>query len=188
MNKFFEKLEKEANKKYVIYVLATLAFFESVIFPIPVDILTFGLASVHPKKWIKFGTISTVWSVLGAVFGYFLGAYLFKSFGQHMIDFYGYQEQFNQVMNLFDRNTFIVVFTAAFTPIPFKVFTIAAGALRVAFLPFIIASILGRGLRFFLEVYFAKRFGKKATIHIMKKINIYLIVLAVIVSLYIIIF
>ena len=176
------------NKKYVTYILAAVAFFESIVFPIPVDILTFGLAAVHPKKWIKFGTVSTVWSVLGAVFGYILGAYLFDSFGQQMIDFYGYQEQFNQVIKLFNKNTFLVIFTAAFTPIPFKVFTIAGGALRVAFLPFVIASILGRGLRFFLGVYLAKKFGKKITSHIMKKINIYSIALVVIVSLYIIIF
>ncbi len=188
MKKLLEKLEREADKKYVIYVLGAIAFFESIIFPIPVDIFTFGLAAVQPKKWIRFGAVATICSVLGSVFGYLLGMYLFDSFGQHLIDFYGYHDQFVQVTQLFNRNTFLVIFTSAFTPIPFKVFTIAGGALRVLFLPFITASILGRGSRFFLEVYLAQKFGKKVTQHIMKKFNMYSIIFVAVVILYIVIF
>lgn len=182
------KLERETDKKYVIYVLGAVAFFESVIFPIPVDVFTFSLAAVQPKKWIRFGTVATVWSVLGALFGYFLGVYLFDSFGQQMIEFYGYQEQFEQVTQLFNKNVFWVMFTSAFTPIPYKVFTLAGGALHVALLPFIIASILGRGLRFFAEVYLAQRFGKKITAHIVKKFNLYSILVVILIVLYIILF
>lgn len=187
MKKLLSKLEKESDKKYVEHVLALIAFLESTILPIPVDIFTFSLTAVQPKKWIRFGTLATVWSVIGALFGYFLGVYLFDIFGQQMIDFYGYQHQFIQVTQLFDKNTFLVMFTSAFTPIPFKVFTIAGGALKVSLIPFIFSSLLGRGLRFFGETYLAHRFGKKITAHIVKKFNFYSILFVMVVILYFII-
>jgi membrane protein YqaA with SNARE-associated domain len=188
MNNFLKKIELEADKKYVLFVLGAVSFLESIIFPVPVDIFTFSLAAVQPKKWFRFGLVATVWSVLGAILGYLLGYHLFDLFGQKLIDFYGYQDQFNQVLQLFNKNTFVVMFTSAFTPIPFKVFTIAGGAMKVSIFPFVFASLLGRGLRFFLEVYLAQKFGKQITIHVMKKINFYSIVFVFIVVLYFVLF
>ena len=176
--KFLAWFQKETDKKYIMYLLGTVSFFESVIFPIPVDVFTFTLAAAHPKKWVRYGTVATVTSVLGAVFGYFLGAYLFDSFGQQMIEFYGYEKEFAQVTLLFAKNTFLVMFMSAFTPIPYKVFTIAGGALKVALLPFIVASILGRGLRFYAESYIAHKYGKKVATHIMEEFNKYSLLLA----------
>ena len=173
------------EQRWVIWFLGVSAFFESVIFPIPIDIFTFTLASAHPKKWMKYGTVATVWSVLGAVFGYGLGFYLFDRFGMQMIAFYGYEHEFAQVTELFNSNVFLVMFTAAFTPIPYKVFTIAGGALNVALFPFIIASILGRGLRFYAETYIPYRFGETAGKHILKNLNRYLIALALVIVVYV---
>lgn len=178
---------RETDKKYVIYLLAVIAFFESVIFPIPVDIFTFTLASAHPKKWIRYGTVATVFSVLGALFGYFLGAYLFDTFGQQMIAFYGYEHEFARVVELFNQNVFWVMFISAFTPIPYKVFTVAGGALNVALAPFIIASILGRGLRFFAETYIPYRFGETAGRYMLKNFNSYLLLLVFLIVGYIIV-
>ena len=188
MEKWLKKLEREADKAYVLYFLAGISFLESIIFPVPIDIFTFSLASVQPKKWIRFGSVATIFSVLGSVFGYFLGYYLFQSFGERLIHFYHYETQFQHIITLFYRNTFIVMFTSAFTPIPFKVFTIAGGAAKVSFIPFISASLLGRGLRFFIEVYLAQKFGKKVAMHIMKRINIYSLILVVITLIYLILF
>ncbi len=187
MGRFLIKLESEADKKYVLYVLAIVSFLESVIFPIPVDIFTFSLASVQPKKWIKFGLVATISSVIGALVAYFLGSYFFGLFGHQLIKFYGYQEQFKHVVKLFDNNTFIVMFTSAFTIIPFKVFTLTGGALKVSFIPFIVASTVGRGLRFFLEVYLAQRFGKKVTNHIIKRFNFYSIIFVLLIIMYFVI-
>ncbi len=184
MEKFLQKLEKKTDKKYILYVLGGVAFLESIIFPIPVDIFTFGLASVHRKKWFRFGLVATIFSVLGALGGYALGYYLFESFGQRLIDFYHYQKEFNSVVSLFHHNTFIVMFTSAFTPIPFKVFTIAGGVARVSLLPFFVSSFLGRGLRFFAEVYLAHKYGKQITLHIVKKFNFYSVLLVILVVLY----
>lgn len=176
--KFVHWFKKETDKKYVIYLLGVIAFFESVIFPIPVDIFTFTLAAAHPHKWKQYGTVATITSVLGALFGYALGFYLFDRFGMRMIEFYGYETEFARVTELFNQNVFWVMFTSAFTPIPYKVFTVAGGALQVALAPFIIASILGRGLRFFAETYIPYRFGEKAGKHILKNFNKYTLIVA----------
>ena len=98
------------DKKWIMYFLGFNAFFESVIFPIPIDIFTFTLSAAHPKRWWKYGTVATVFSVLGAIFGYYLGAYLFDAFGLQMIEFYGYEDEFARVTELFNKNVFWVIF------------------------------------------------------------------------------
>ena len=179
---------KETDKPYIIYLLGIIAFFESIIFPVPVDIFTFTLASAHPQRWFQYGWVATVFSVLGAVAGYFLGAFLFESFGLKMIEFYGYQEEFQRVLELFNQNTFLVMFMAAFTPIPYKVFTIAGGALGVNLLSFITASILGRGLRFFAETWLPYKYGERFAKGIQKNINTVSWILAVLFGLYVILY
>ncbi len=171
--RFIQWFKKVTDKKWMMWFLGVNAFFESIILPLPIDIFTFTLSAAHPHKWKRYAAVATFWSVVGAVGGYFLGAYLFDSFGQRLIDFYDYQAQFDQVLALFNENTFLVMFTSAFTPIPYKVFTIAGGALRVSLLDFVTASILGRGLRFFAETYIPYRFGEKLGGHMLKNFNRY---------------
>lgn len=182
--RFVDWFRTVTDKKWIVYFLGVIAFLESIIFPIPVDIFIFTLAAVHPKKWVKYGSVATFWSVLGAVGGYFLGMFLFDAFGQQMIAFYGYEQEFAKVTELFNDNVFLVMFTAAFTPIPYKVFTIAGGALNVALAPFVIASILGRGLRFFAETYIPYRFGEKIGKHIFNNLNKYTFVVLVFIVLF----
>lgn len=186
MKKLLQRIEHEADKKYVPRLLAIISFTESIIFPIPVDVFTFTLSAAQPKKWSMFARVATIWSVLGAIAGYALGYYLFDSFGMRMIEFYSYQDEFIRVKELFDNNVFLVMFMSAFTPIPYKVFTVVGGALKVALFPFVVASILGRGLRFYLESYLASKYGKKITGHIMKKVNLYSVIFALLVLAYII--
>ncbi len=163
--------QKETDKPYIPYVLAAVAFFESIIFPIPVDVFTIALASAHPEKWFHYGLIATTWSVIGALAGYFLGAHLFEAFGSQMINMYGYQDAYAQVVELFQQDAFLVIFTSAFTPIPYKVFTLTAGALGIHLLPFIIASVLGRGIRFFAETWIMYRFRTKEASSMQKYFN-----------------
>lgn len=179
---FVQWFKRVTDKPYVIYLLAIIAFLESIVFPIPVDVFTFTLASAHPKRWFSFGLVATIFSVLGAIGAYFLGFFLFDSFGMKLIEFYGYEESFERVLQLFNQNTFIVMFTSAFTPIPYKVFTLAGGALQVDLLPFITASILGRGLRFFAETWIPYRYGKHVAAVVQKNLKIisWLIALAVV--------
>ena len=177
---------ESAQKKTAMYILAAVAFFESIIFPIPVDVFTFTMSLAHPKKWWQYALNATVFSVLGAIVGYVLGSELFDVFGQRMIDTYGYQNEFDQVVELFQGNVFWVVFISAFTPIPYKVFTITGGALGIAFLPFVLASIIGRGLRFAIGAYIPARFGKTVGNHILKNFNTYSLIAGIIIILYVI--
>ncbi len=184
LKKFFTRLKNESEKPYVLPIFAVSAFLESIIFPVPVDFFTFGLSTVQPKKWRLYAGIGTLFSLLGALGAYYLGYYFFEDFGMKLIDFYGYQEEFLKVQAMFHQHVFWVMFISAFTPIPYKVFTLTGGMLKVALGPFLLASLLGRALRFYLEAYFAARYGQKMAEHIFEKINIYSIVAVVLVLIY----
>ncbi len=186
--KFFLRLERESGRGYILPALAFTAFLESIIFPLPVDIFTIGLSTFQPKKWFSFATVGTLFSVLGALGAYYLGFYFFEEFGMKMINFYGYQEEFLTVKSMFDTHVFWVMFVSAFTPIPYKVFTLTGGMLKVALGPFIIASIIGRGLRFYLESYLAARYGRALAERIVRKINLYSVIFVILTILYIIFF
>ncbi len=138
-------------------LLCLLAFVESIFFPIPVDPFLMAVAAAKPKKAIWYSLAASLFSVLGGLAGYLLG-YLFWE-GSHEF-FFTYifpQEKFNLVLEEFKQNAFLAMFLAGFTPIPFKVFTLAAGVAQIALLPFILGSIVSRTLRFSIEgmlIYF----------------------------------
>jgi len=152
---------KWAHTKHAERALGALSFAESSFFPIPPDPLLIAVVLTYPKKWIKFATITTVMSVLGGIFGYFIGFVLFESAGEWLIETYHLQEQFTSLEQGFNSNLVITVFAAALTPIPYKIFTISAGAFGVNLGLFIIASILGRGARFFAVAALTAVLGKK---------------------------
>lgn len=137
------------------------SFTESSFFPIPPDPLLITLVMANAKKWLRLALITTVASVLGALLGYLIGFALFETLGQPIIDTYGLQEDFNSVGESYERNAFITIFTAGFTPIPFKVFTLASGLFRVNLLTLLIASILSRGMRFLIVAWLSQKLGSK---------------------------
>lgn len=132
------------------YALFFIALIESSVFPIPPDILLIALALGKPKSAFKFAAICTAGSTLGAVAGYGIGFLLFASIGQPIIDFYGLTSQYVKAEDWFALYGVAIVLIAGFSPIPFKVITIAAGAFGLAFIPFILAALASRGARFFL--------------------------------------
>lgn len=131
-------------------MLALLTFSESVFFPIPPDVLLAPMVLANRKKAWYYATITTVSSVIGGIVGYYLGFWMFEPWIQPLITEFGYQERFNTAITWFDSWGVWVVFLAGFSPIPYKLFTVSAGFLHMLFLPFLIASAVGRGLRFFL--------------------------------------
>src|SRR5690606_29160861 len=100
---------------------------------------------LKPAKWWKYALIVSLFSVLGGLFGYAIGFFFFDIFGQKIIDIYNLHDHFKAIGEAFDSATFISMFIAAFTPIPYKIFTIAGGFFMVNILQFIVASIIGRG-------------------------------------------
>jgi len=130
--------------------LAALSFAESSFFPIPPDVMLapMVLAQRH-RAWV-LATVTTIWSVLGGVAGYLIGMFLFNVVAAPLIQFYEAEATFEAARAQFQAHGVWIVFLAGFTPIPYKLFTISAGLASMSLLPFVAASLVGRGARFFL--------------------------------------
>ncbi|OUS17268.1 cytochrome B [Rhodospirillales bacterium 47_12_T64] len=161
-----------AAHPHALLALALIAFIESSVFPIPPDILIIPMVLAARDQAWKVALIATVASVLGGMLGYGIGALLFDTIGQPIIDFYGkgnYLESFRAQYN--DWGAWIV-FIAGVTPFPYKVITIASGALDLNLIVFTISSIAARGARFFLVAGLLWYFGQPIRIFIEKYLNI----------------
>ncbi len=114
----------------------------------------------EPKKWFRFALITTTASVLGGIAGYYIGYWLWETIGKAVIAFYGLGDAMAAVRIRYEANAFAAIFTAALTPIPYKVFTISAGLFHISLATLVFASIAGRGLRFFAVAWLVGRFGE----------------------------
>ncbi len=140
--------------------LFLLAFAESSFFPIPPDVLLIALALSIPGRAFRYALVCAAGSIIGGAFGYAIGLWFMGALGQPIIDFYGLQHPYDQIADLYNEWAGVAVFVAGFTPIPYKVFTIAAGVFRIDFPVFMLASLLSRSARFFLVAALIWRFGK----------------------------
>ena len=139
-----------ASHRHAGRMLGAVSFIESSVFPIPPDVVLIPMVlSERAKAWI-YATIATVASVLGGLLGYVIGAFLFDTIGQPLLQFYGYGEKFTDFAARYNEWGAWIVFIAGVTPFPYKVITIASGATGLNIWVFIMASILARGLRFFV--------------------------------------
>jgi membrane protein YqaA with SNARE-associated domain len=181
----YDKTLKWSKHRKAPYYLAGMSFAESSFFPIPPDVMLMPMCLAKPTKAYKFALITTVFSLLGGLFGYLIGFTLIEI----LIPFFeqiNYLEKYNKVAELFSEYGFWVVFIAGFSPIPYKLFTIAAGASAMALLPFIIASFIGRGARFFLVAFLMKVGGEKFEPKIRKSVDALGYALIVIITIYIV--
>jgi membrane protein YqaA with SNARE-associated domain len=155
-SKLFDKIINLAKNKNSEKYLYFVSFIESFIFPVPPDVLLAPIALTKKIHWAKVAVYTTFYSVLGGIIGYILGIYLFEiNFFQKFVN----ENYFFEAKNLFIEHGFIIIFIAGFTPIPYKVFAITAGYMSVAFFPFVFASFIGRGLRFFCVAALFYYFG-----------------------------
>ncbi len=136
--------------------LATVSFFESFIFPVPVAIMLLPMTLATPKKAYRLAQLTLLFSVLGGIAGYLLGMTAYELLISLL---QSHAAQFETARRWFAEYGVWVVLIAGFSPIPYKIFTITSGALLMPFLPFLIASILGRASQFFLIAFLANRFG-----------------------------
>lgn len=152
-------------------ILSGISFAESVIFPIPVDVMLAPMAIAQPGRAMYFAMLATIFSVLGGIAGYLLGLLAFEPVVMPMIEYLGYNQRLLEAQNWFAQWGFWVIFLASFSPIPYKVFTVTAGVMAIAFLPFVIASIIGRGMRFFLVAWLMKWGGPIMEKHLRKHMD-----------------
>jgi membrane protein YqaA with SNARE-associated domain len=168
-----------ADSKYGTLALFLVAFCESSFFIVPPDILLIALAVSKPKRSFYYALISTIGSVLGGMFGYFIGLEFMEVVGIPILKLYGVMDKYEYVAVLYNKYDAWAVSIAGFTPIPYKLFTIAAGATKINFAIFFISSLLSRGARFFLVgglIYF---FGARIKNFIEKYFNILSIVFVI---------
>ncbi len=159
----YKKCLDLAGHKSSKYYLAIVSFVESSFFPIPPDVMVVPMVISKKADFKKIFFITTIFSVLGGMLGYVIGAFFFE-FGAHIMNFYGYEDKlYNLKESLIKNDGFYawlgILFLAGFTPLPYKVFTIASGLIGFNFLIFVLISLISRGLRFFLVSYLSYMFG-----------------------------
>ena len=159
----YKKCLDLAGHKSSKYYLAVVSFIESSFFPIPPDVMVIPMVISKKNDFIKIFLITTIFSVMGGMLGYLSGAFFFE-FGAHIMNFYGYEDKLSNIKeNLVNSQGFYawlgILFLAGFTPLPYKVFTIASGLIGFNFLIFIFISLISRGLRFFIVSYLSYKFG-----------------------------
>ena len=162
-NSLYKKCLNLAAHKSSKYYLAFVSFIESSFFPIPPDVMVIPMVISKKKDFIKIFLITTIFSVLGGMLGYVIGAFFFD-FGAQIMNFYGYEDKLFNIKESLVRNDGFyawlgILFLAGFTPLPYKVFTIASGLIGFNFLIFVLISLISRGLRFFLVSYLSYKFG-----------------------------
>ena len=163
----YTKLLSWAKHRYAERYLAIVSFAESSFFPIPVDVMLAPMVLAKPNDAWRLAGITTIMSVVGGTFGYFIGVFFFDAYGQQILSAFNAHEVFEQTKQQYTKHGLWIILLAGFTPIPYKIFTIASGVLGIALLPFIILSFFGRGARFFLVAALIRLGGDKleATIH-----------------------
>ena len=159
----YKKCLDLAGHKSSKYYLAIVSFIESSFFPIPPDVMIVPMVISKKNDFLKIFLITTIFSVLGGILGYFIGAFFFE-FGSNIMNFYGYEDKLSNIKeNLINSDGFYawlgILFLAGFTPLPYKVFTIASGLIGFNLLIFIFISLISRGLRFFIVSYLSYKFG-----------------------------
>ena len=162
-NSLYKKCLNLASHKSSKYYLAIISFVESSFFPIPPDVMVIPMVISKKNDFIKIFLIATIFSVLGGILGYIIGA-LFFDIGMQIMSLYNYEDKLVNLKNsLLISDGFYawlgILFLAGFTPLPYKVFTIASGLIGFNILIFILISIISRGLRFFIVSYFSYKFG-----------------------------
>ncbi len=161
--KLYYKCLKLAAHKYSNYFLGAISFVESSFFPIPPDIMIAPMAIAKKRDYIKIFLIATIFSVLGGIFGYVIGAYFFD-FAMYIVEFYNYEDKVVDIKDALSQGSgfytwLAILFLAGFTPLPYKVFTIASGLISFNLFVFILISLISRGLRFFIISYLSSKFA-----------------------------
>lgn len=171
VRKIYDSVIHLSSDKHALAWLFAISFIESSFFPIPPDIMLIPMILATPKKAWKIAGVCTIASVIGAYLGYIIGFYFFELIAEPLLEFYGYLEKFNEFKNLYSEYGAWIVFGAGITPFPYKIITIASGVVQLNLIVFTIASIIARGLRFFVIAWLLKVYGEKMRTFIEKNLG-----------------
>ena len=169
INLLIEKGKYNAAQPLADKILGFISFIESIIFPIPVDPFLAGLTLAVPKKALKFAFFCTIGSVVGGVVGWLLGYFIGPSIENILLNIPWFTDaKFNAVKSAYNENGMLIIFLGAFTPLPYKIITITSGIAGINIIGFILMSLVGRGIRFFIIAYITKFFGMPALLFLKK--------------------
>jgi len=150
MRRLYDWMMSLAADRKAPYALFGIAFVESSVFPIPPDVMLIPMVLANRAKAWVYASVCTVGSVIGGLAGYAIGYYLFEYIGEPILKLYGYGEKFQQTADLFNAWGAWILIAKGWTPFPYKVLTISAGVFKMPLLPFVLASIVARAMRFYL--------------------------------------
>ncbi|MCB0271669.1 MAG: DedA family protein [Bdellovibrionales bacterium] len=171
LRKFIDKILEYSKHKYAVPILCILSVVEASFFPIPPDLLLISMGLAKPKKAIHYAFLTTVFSVLGGLLGYMIGMYLWDEISPYFFRVVFSPDKFEKVKVLYENNAFFAIFISGYTPIPYKIFTITAGVFSIPLSVFIMASTMGRALRFFLFGTFIYFYGDHTRVWVQKHVQ-----------------
>ena len=173
INLLIEKAKQNAAKSIAEKIVGFISLIESIIFPIPVDPFLAGLTLAFPKKAFKFALFCTIGSVIGGVVGWLLGYFVGPSIENILLNIPWFtEEKFIAVKSAYNENGMLIIFLGAFTPLPYKIITITSGMAEINVIGFVLMSLIGRGVRFFIVAYLTKIFGMPALLFLQKHLLI----------------
>lgn len=159
LRKLYDRTMALAASRQATPALFAVSFAESSFFPIPPDLLLIPMVLSNRSRWLWYAALSTIASVLGGLLGYLIGVAAYETIAQPILAFYGYSDRFAEFTARFNDYGAWIVFLAGVTPFPYKVITIASGASGLSLPVFMVASVVARGLRFFLVAALLYFFG-----------------------------
>ena len=169
INLLIEKAKQNAARSIADKIIGFISLIESVIFPIPVDPFLAGLTLAAPRKAFKFALFCTIGSVIGGVVGWLLGYFIGPSIENILLNIPWFtEEKFMEVKSAYNENGMLIIFLGAFTPLPYKIITITSGMAGINVIGFVLMSLIGRGIRFFIVAYLTKIFGMPALLFLQK--------------------
>ncbi len=166
----YDRVLSWARHPHAPFYLGGLSFAESSFFPIPPDVILAPMSLAHPDKAFFYATITTLASVAGGLLGYLIGYFAFEMIQPWLVESH-YHASYLRAQEWFYTWGFWAIFLAGFSPIPYKVFTVTAGVISMALLPFVIASLIGRGARFFLVAFLMKLGGATMEVQLRRYVD-----------------
>ena len=181
LRRLYDWIIASAGKPYATWIMGAVSFVESSFFPIPPDVMLIPMSLARPDRAYFYATLCTVTSVAGGVLGYVIGAYLYDSVGLWLMQLYGYGDKVEAFRAAYHEWGALIIVLKGMTPIPYKIVTIASGFAAYPLVPFILLSIIARGMRFFLLAFLLHRYGPQAREIIEKRLGFWVSVGAVVI-------
>lgn len=175
-SRLLERLWAAASTRGAVRMLALVSFTESIFFPLPPDLLLIPMALASRERALRLAAICLAASVAGGVVGYFVGMFFMDVAGMPIVRFYGLEEQYHAVQQWYDTYSAWAVTVAGFTPVPYKLCTLTAGAFRIDFATFLAASVFSRGLRFFIIAGLIRVYGEQVRFFLERRFDLVLLV------------